>query len=64
MLYKFQVSWILLVRISFSILSAIVVYNSIPTAAAQNDNANFLTYTNIQLGFTINYPSNWTYEWP
>ena len=60
MLYKFQVAWTVLLNISFPTLSVIVVYNSIPTAAAQNDNANVLTYTNIQLGFTINYPSNWT----
>ena len=32
----------------------------IPTAAAHKDNANFLTYTSIQLGFTISYPLNWT----
>jgi hypothetical protein len=44
--------------ISFSTLSVIVGYN-IPIAVAQNDNANFLTYTNTDLGFTIKYPSNW-----
>src|SRR5919202_5900132 len=59
MLYKRQVAWILLLLISFSTLSVIVVYN-ISIAAAQNDNANFLTYTNTNLGFTIKYPSNWT----
>jgi hypothetical protein len=48
----------LLLLISFSTLS-VIVYN-IPIAAAQNDNANFLTYTNTNLGFTIKYPSNWT----
>src|SRR5919197_1342820 len=45
MLYKLQVARILLLFILFSILSVIVVYNSTPIAAAQNDNANFLTYT-------------------
>jgi hypothetical protein len=59
MLYKRQVAWILLLLISFSTLSVIVVYN-ISIAAAQNDNANFLTYTNTDLGFTIKHPSNWT----
>jgi hypothetical protein len=58
MLYKCQVAWILLLLISFSTLF-VIVYN-IPIAAAQNDNANFLIYTNTNLGFTINYPSNWT----
>jgi hypothetical protein len=58
MLYKCQVAWILLLLISFSTLS-VIAYN-IPIAAAQNDNANFLTYTNTNLGFTIRYPSNWT----
>jgi hypothetical protein len=60
MLYKCQVAWILLLHISFSTSSVIIAYNNTPTAAAQNDNANLLTYTNTQLGFTIKYPSHWT----
>jgi hypothetical protein len=39
---------------------AVIVYNNIPNTAAQNGNANFLMYTNPDLGFTIKYPSNWT----
>jgi hypothetical protein len=50
---QIPITWIVLLHISFSTLSVIVVYNSIPTAAA-----NVLTYTNIQQGFTINYPLN------
>ncbi len=60
MLYKCQIAWILLLSISFSILS-VIVYNT-PFATAQQDNANFLTYTNTHLGFTIKYPSDWTVE--
>lgn len=60
MLYKCQVTWILLLHISFSTFSVIIAYNNTPTAVAQNDNANLLTYTNTQLGFTIKYPSHWT----
>jgi hypothetical protein len=56
MLYKCQVAWILLLPISFSILSVIVYYT--PIAAAQN-NTNLLTYTNPDLGFTIKYPPYW-----
>jgi hypothetical protein len=57
MLYKCQVAWILLLPISFSILS-VKVYDT-PIAAAQENNTNFLTYTNPDLGFTIKYPPYW-----
>ena len=60
MLYKCQVALILLLPISFSILSGIA-YN-ISIAAAREDNANFLTYTNPDLGFTIKYPPYWTVD--
>jgi hypothetical protein len=60
MLYKCQVALILLLPISFSILS-VIAYN-ISIAAAREDNANFLTYTNPDLGFTIKYPPYWTVD--
>ena len=36
-----------------------VVYD-IPFTRAQQNNANFITYTNTNLGFTIKHPSDWT----
>lgn len=56
MLYKFKVDWILLLVISFYTLSVILVYNNIQIAVAQNEDANFLSYTNTHLGFIIRYP--------
>jgi len=34
--------------------------NNIPFTRAQQNNANFITYTNTNLGFTIEHPSDWT----
>ena len=45
--------------ISLFILLSAIAY-SISIARAQQNNANFLTYTNKDLGFSIKYPSNWT----
>ena len=36
---------------------------NIPLARAQQDNTNFLTYTNTDLGFTIKYPSDWIVDY-
>ena len=36
-----------------------VVYD-IPFTRAQQNNANFITYINTNLGFTIKHPSDWT----
>jgi hypothetical protein len=55
---KIQPPRILLLLLSFSTLS-LTVYN-ISIAAAEHDNANFITYTNTDLGFTIKHPSSWT----
>ena len=55
---KRRLSWILPSLISFFILSAIV--HNIPIVRAQQDNTNFLTHTNTDLGFTIKYPLDWT----
>ena len=55
---KIQPLWILPSIMSLMILY-VISYN-IPIATAQQDSANFLTYTNTNLGFTIKYPSNWT----
>ena len=44
---------------SLFILLYAIAY-SISIARAQQNNANFLTYTNKDLGFSIKYPSNWT----
>jgi hypothetical protein len=52
---KMYPSFILL--LSFLLLC--MVYNVVP-ASAQQDTSNFLTYSNTDLGFTINYPSDWT----
>jgi hypothetical protein len=45
-----------------SLVLFFLLYNitySIPLATAQQDNADFLTYTNTRLGFTFKYPSDW-----
>jgi hypothetical protein len=39
-----------------------IITHSIPLANAQQDNTNFLTYTNTNLGFTIKYPPDWTVD--
>jgi len=46
--------------VSVFILS--IITHSIPLANAQQDNTNFLTYTNTNLGFTIKYPPDWTVD--
>ena len=46
--------------VSLFILS--IITHSIPLANAQQDNTNFLTYTNTNLGFTIKYPPDWTVD--
>jgi PsbP-like protein len=46
-----------------SVISLIVLSNIVnvsQSARAQQDNTNFLTYTNTYLSFTIKYPSDWT----
>jgi hypothetical protein len=35
------------------------IASNIPSVGAQQNTTNFLTYTNIDLGFTMKYPSNW-----
>ena len=55
---KRRLSWILPSLISFFILSAIA--HNVPIVRAQQDNTNFLTHTNTDLGFTIKYPLDWT----
>ena len=57
---KSRVLWILSLLVSLFILS--IITHSIPLANAQQDNTNFLTYTNTNLGFTIKYPHNWTVD--
>jgi PsbP-like protein len=49
--------WIAL--LSFFLLLVLSDIAYIP-ASAQQDSANFLTYTNTYLGFTMKYPSSWT----
>src|SRR5918911_704193 len=55
---KIQPPWILPSLMSLTMLF-VISYNT-PIATAQRDSANFLTYTNTNLGFTIKYPSDWT----
>jgi hypothetical protein len=43
------------------ILLSVISYN-IPIKSAQEDNTNFLTHTNTNLGFTIKYPSDWSVD--
>ena len=58
MLCKRHVVWVLsLLFLLFIFLS--VVYD-IPFTRAQQNNANFITYINTNLGFTIKDPSDWT----
>src|SRR5918911_346575 len=55
---KIQPPWILPSLMSLTMLF-VISYN-IPIATAIQDSANFLTYTNTNLGFTIKHPSDWT----
>ena len=58
MFCKRPVVWVLsLLFLLFIFLS--VVYD-IPFTRAQQNNANFITYINTNLGFTIKHPSDWT----
>jgi hypothetical protein len=41
-------------------LSHFLPISNIPVASAQQDNKDFLTYTNAEIGFIMKYPSNWT----
>lgn len=53
--------WILILLTPLSILLLPnLVCNNTPSARAQQDNTNFHTYVNTDLGFTIKYPSDWT----
>jgi PsbP-like protein len=59
MLWKGRLS-----KISASFIILLFLLSSIfygpSLVGAQQDSANFLTYTNTDLGFTIKYPSDWT----
>jgi hypothetical protein len=58
MICKTPVVWVLsLLFLLFIFLN--VVYD-IPFTRAQQNNVNFITYTNTNLGFTIKHPSDWT----
>jgi hypothetical protein len=57
---KSRLLWILPLVVSLFILY--IITHSIPLANAQQDNTNFLTYTNTNLGFTIKYPPDWTVD--
>jgi hypothetical protein len=59
MLWKGQPSKILASFIISLFLLPGIFYDP-SLADAQQHNANFLTYTNTNLGFTIKYPSDWT----
>jgi hypothetical protein len=58
MFCKSQVSWVLLVSL---FIFPSILYN-MSLANAQQDNTNFLTYTNTDLDFTIKYPPDWTVD--
>jgi hypothetical protein len=57
---KGLVTWILS-SLLLLLLLTIIAY-SIPLANAQQDSTNFLTYTNTNLGFTIEYTPDWTVD--
>ena len=58
MFCKRPVVWVLLLLFMLFIFLSVV--NEIPFTRAQQNNANFITYTNTNLGFTIKHPSDWT----
>jgi hypothetical protein len=60
MSFKIHPPWILPSITSLTML-CVILYN-IPVATAQQYSANFLTYTNTNLGFTIKFPSDWTVD--
>jgi hypothetical protein len=58
MFCKYPVVWVLPLLFLLFIFSS-VVYD-IPFTRAQQNNADFITYANTHLGFTIKHPSDWT----
>jgi hypothetical protein len=60
MSFKIHPPWISPSITSLTML-CVILYN-IPIATAQQGSANFLTYTNTNLGFTIKYPPDWTVD--
>jgi len=60
MSFKIHPPWIWPSITSLTML-CVILYN-IPIATAQQGSANFLTYTNTNLGFTIKYPPDWTVD--
>src|ERR671939_1516301 len=58
MFCKRPVVWVL--PLLFMLFIFLSVVNEIPFTRAQQNNANFITYTNTNLGFTIKHPSDWT----
>jgi hypothetical protein len=57
MFCKGRLYWISSLLISSLVLSTLE--SNVPAASAQQDNPNFLTYTNTDLAFTMKYPSDW-----
>jgi PsbP-like protein len=58
MFCKRSLVWVFPLLFLLFIFFSIVYY--IPFARAQQNNANFITYINTNLGFTIKHPSDWT----
>jgi len=58
MFHRGSIHWLLPSLMSLMVLSVIAYY--LPIARAQQDNRNFLTYTNADLGFIMKHPSDWS----
>ena len=60
MFCKRPVVWVL--PLLFMLFIFLSVVNEIPFTRAQQNNTNFITYTNTNLGFTIKHPFDWTVD--
>ena len=60
MFCKRPVVWVL--PLLFMLFIFLSVVNETPFTRAQQNNTNFITYTNTNLGFTIKHPSDWTVD--
>ena len=57
MICKPPVVWVL--PLLFMLFVFLSVVNETPFTRAQQNNTNFITYTNTNLGFTIKHPTDW-----
>jgi hypothetical protein len=56
-----EMKYLILIVLTLVVLSSVLLPN-LSTQALAQVNSSFLTYTNTDLGFTINYPSDWSID--